>query len=103
MDENAVLTKLIDSFDDFKERLIRIEENVKSIKDVKEEVDALKTKLTQEQESAKAAHKRIDSLEDREKDRANDIKWLKRQWTIGFIGFIFTVLAGVMLIFINYK
>jgi peptidoglycan hydrolase CwlO-like protein len=97
VDENALLSKLADSFDDMKERLIRIEENVKNINSIKEDVEHLKVKLAEEDARSKSAHKRIDTLEASAKERENDIKWLKRQITIGFITFVFTVLAGVIL------
>jgi chromosome segregation ATPase len=101
VDENALLSKLADSFDDMKERLIRIEENVKQINDMKNDVDGLKIKIAEEEARARSAHKRIDTLEANEKERGNDIKWLKRQITIGFIGFIFTVLAGVIVFIVT--
>lgn len=103
MDENAVLTKLIDSFDDFKERLIRIEENVKSINSIKDEVDILKVRSAADQESIKSAHKRIDNLEQSIKDKEKDIKFIKQQIIVGAIMFVFTVLAGVVLFLVTRK
>jgi DNA repair exonuclease SbcCD ATPase subunit len=96
VDENALLSKLADSFDDLKERLIRIEENVKQINVMKDDVDLLKVKIAEEEARSRSAHKRIDTLEATVKERESDIKWLKRQITIGFITFVFTVLAGVI-------
>jgi hypothetical protein len=97
MDDKA-FERLIDSFDDFKERLIRIDENVKAFGSVKEDVDVLKVELAQVKESAKSSHKRMDSMEAKEAEREKDIKWLKRQIIIGFIGFVFTVLGGILLL-----
>jgi hypothetical protein len=97
MDDKA-FERLIDSFDDFKERLIRIDENVKAFGSVKEDVDVLKVELAQAKESTKSAHKRLDAAEAKEIEREKDIKWLKRQIIIGFIGFVFTVLGGILLL-----
>ena len=58
-----VLDKFIESFDDFKERLIRIEENVKDVKNVKGDVEELKIKYVTLESKGNSAHKRIDGLE----------------------------------------
>lgn len=42
-----VLIKLAESFDDFKERLIRIEENVKRISDIQDDVDRMKLSIAE--------------------------------------------------------
>jgi DNA-binding ferritin-like protein len=68
-----LLTKLTESFDDFKERLIRIEENVKSVKDVKEDVDILKLKVASVESKASSAHKRLDTI-DKDVDEIPTIK-----------------------------
>lgn len=97
MDENnRVLERLINSFDDFKERLIRIEENVKGFNSVKEELDTVKVDVAQTKESVKSSHKRMDGYEEKEKTRENDIKWLKRQIIIGGIGLFVTIVGGII-------
>jgi tetrahydromethanopterin S-methyltransferase subunit G len=58
-----VLDKLTDSFDDFKERLIRIEESVKTVNEVKQDVGLMALKLQAVEESVKSAHKRLDTQE----------------------------------------
>lgn len=93
---DQVLAKLIDSFDDFKERLIRIEESVKKVADIQKDVDDLKIKLAEVISSSKSAHKRLDDVAKKEEAKENDIKWLKRAVTTGFIGFFFSVLSGVI-------
>ena len=97
MQENQMIERLINSFDDFKERLIRIEENVKNFNSVIVEVDLLKIKVAQVEESAKSAHKRADTAEKAAEDKNNDIKWLKRQVIGGGIGLVFTILAAIIL------
>jgi predicted nuclease with TOPRIM domain len=87
------LEKLADSFDDFKERLIRIEENVKGVPEIKADVEGLKIQGAQTRESTKQSHKRIDDLEKKNDEREKEVKWLKRQIVIGFITFVFAVLA----------
>lgn len=84
--ENQVLNKLVDSFDDFKERLIRIEERLKVVDDMKDDVNNMKIQLAQVTESAKSAHKRADAME-------NNQTWLWRT-TIGGI-----IAGGVGLLF----
>ena len=101
--DDKVLERLVSSFDDFKERLIRIEENVKGFSSVKEELDQLKIQVAQVSESSKAAHKRTDSMELTLKEKENDIKWLKRQFITSSIGFGFTVLAAIVIAFIKLK
>jgi FtsZ-binding cell division protein ZapB len=59
-----VLDKLTESFDDFKERLIRIEENVRDVKNVKVDVEELKIQQASLKSKADSAHKRIDTLAD---------------------------------------
>jgi hypothetical protein len=91
MVENQVLNKLVDSFDDFKERLIRIEERLKNIDDMKNDVDNLKIGQAQTDASAKSAHKRLDVLE------ANQT-WLWRTVIgaiiVGSLGVLFAALKG---------
>jgi hypothetical protein len=96
LQENQMIERLINSFDDFKERLIRIEENVKNFNSVIVEVDLLKIKVAQVEESAKSAHKRADTAEKAADQKDNDIKWLKRQVMTGAIGLVFTVLAAII-------
>lgn len=83
-----VLDKLTQSFDDFKERLIRIEENVKDVKNVKGDVEELKIKNASLESKANSAHKRLDSME-------NNQTWLWRtvigSIIIGGIGLLFFV------------
>lgn len=99
--ENKFLEKLADSFDDFKERLIRIEENIKGFSSVKDDLDETKIKLAQTIESTKSSHKRIDALEKAAEDREKEVKWVKRQITIGAITFFFTVAGGIILFIIT--
>jgi len=70
-----VLDKLTDSFDDFKERLIRIEESVKTVNEVKQDVGLMALKLQQVEESTKSAHKRLDTME---RDFAKEIDEVKK-------------------------
>lgn len=53
---------MVESFDDFKERLIRIEENVKDVKNVKGDVEELKIKHAALESKSTSAHKRIDAM-----------------------------------------
>lgn len=83
-----VLDKLVESFDDFKERLIRIEENVRDVKSVKSDVEELKIKNASLEGKASSAHKRLDKLE-------NNQTWLWRTVMgaiiVGGIGLLFFV------------
>ncbi|OIJ12647.1 hypothetical protein BKP37_12650 [Anaerobacillus alkalilacustris] len=83
-----VLDKLVESFDDFKERLIRIEENVRDVKSVKSDVEELKIKNASLESKASSAHKRLDKLE-------NNQTWLWRTVMggiiVGGIGLLFFV------------
>jgi hypothetical protein len=63
-ENDGLLARLITSFDDFKERLIRIEENVKDVKSVKTDVEELKIKYAALESSTSSAHKRIDTTAD---------------------------------------
>jgi predicted nucleic acid-binding Zn-ribbon protein len=58
------LDRLIASFDDFRERLTRIEEGIKPINDIKRDVDSLKITVSEVMASTKSSHKRIDDVED---------------------------------------
>jgi tetrahydromethanopterin S-methyltransferase subunit G len=69
-----VLDKLTDSFDDFKERLIRIEESVKTVNEVKQDVGLMALKVQGIEESAKSAHKRLDTLERDVAKRLDDME-----------------------------
>jgi hypothetical protein len=71
-----VLDKLTDSFDDFKERLIRIEESVKTVNEVKQDVGLMAIKLQQVEESTKSAHKRLDTIE---RDVAKELDEIKKE------------------------
>lgn len=71
-----VLDKLTDSFDDFKERLIRIEESVKTVNEVKQDVGLMALKVQAVEESAKSAHKRLDTLE---KDFSKKIEEIEKE------------------------
>lgn len=97
------LEKMADSFDDFKERLIRIEENIKGFSSVKDDLDQTKIKLAQTMESTKSAHKRMDSLEKTSDDREKELKWMKRQIVIGGITFFTSVLAGIVIYVLTIK
>lgn len=101
------LERLAESFDDMKERLIRIEENVKTVQKVQEEVSLLGTKVTNietslttkvanVESSTKSAHKRLDKMEAADKQKADDIRFLKRTAIAGFISFLFSIIAGVI-------
>lgn len=81
-----ILDKLVESFDDFKERLIRIEENVRDVKNVKSDVEELKIKNASLESKANSAHKRLDTLE-------NNQTWLWRT-VVGAI-----ILGGIGLLF----
>lgn len=88
--EQENLTKILDklsvSFDDFKERLIRIEENVKDVKSIKGDVEDLKIKYAALESKSSSAHKRIDDLgNDRILKIENTLTWLSRTVTGGFI------------------
>lgn len=96
-----VLDKLTDSFDDFKERLIRIEENVKDVKSVKVDVEDLKVKNASLTSKADSAHKRIDGLSsERITKLENNQQWLWRTviagLILGGIGLLFLVIQEVI-------
>jgi chromosome segregation ATPase len=95
LNEN-VLTQLVEKFDDLKERLVRIEENVKSIGKVETELDILKLKVAETEASTKSAHKRQDEMQAKLNEKDQDIKWLKRQFIGGSIGVIFAVITFVV-------
>lgn len=61
--ERSALDKLADGFDEFKERLIRIEESVKPIASIKSDVDGLKIESSETSSSTRSAHKRLDTAE----------------------------------------
>lgn len=100
---DQLLDRLANSFDDFKERLIRIEENVKDVPGLKAELDLVKIELSKTKESSKSAHKRLDQMEQRQEQKDQDIKWLKRQIIAGAIGWVFTVLTAVTIIILKLK
>jgi hypothetical protein len=83
-----ILDKLVESFEDFKERLIRIEESVKDVKSVKHDVEQMKIEVAALRSSVSSAHKRIDSHDEGQ-------KWLWRTvggtLIIGGIGLLFFV------------
>lgn len=91
MDQNfiKVLDKLTQSFDDFKERLIRIEENVKDVKHVKGDVEELKVKNASLESKANSAHKRLDKLE-------NNQTWLWRTVIAAVIGLLFYIIQSII-------
>lgn len=90
--ENQVLNKMVDSFEDFKERLIRIEENVKDIKNVKTDVENIKIQMASLESKAASAHKRLDSMEGGQ-------TWMWRTviggFILGAIGLIFKFKGGI--------
>lgn len=61
--DNHMLTRLVDGFDEVKQTLTRVEENVKPIADIKRDVDLLKISMSEVVSSSKSAHKRIDDVE----------------------------------------
>ena len=114
--ENHMLARLVDGFDEFRERLTRIEESVKPIADIKKDVDALKVNQTSVEASTKSAHKRIDTIEkedftrqlselkntiepivENEQEKKRDIKFLKNAVISSLIGMFFTVISGLIL------
>jgi len=99
--DDKILEKLVDTFDEFKEMVIRIDENVKGLTALKSDMDIAKVDIAQTKESTKSAHKRIDSMEKAFEEKEKDIKWLKRQIVIGGITFFFTVLGGIVLFVIT--
>lgn len=86
---NLLLDRLINGFDDFKERLIRIEENVKEVKSVKGDVEELKIQVASVISSTSSAHKRLDKHE-------SNMTWLNRTvvggFLLGLIGLLFFVI-----------
>ena len=96
MDNSNFLEKLADSFDDLKERLIRIEENVKDVPGIRADVDKLKVDIAQNREATKSGHKRIDAMEKAAEEKEKEIKWLKRQIIVGGITFFFTVAGSII-------
>lgn len=89
-----VLDKLSVSFEDFKERLIRIEENVKDVKGIKGDVEDLKIKYAALESKTSSAHKRVDDLgTDRISKIENTLTWLSRTVVGGII------LGGIGLMF----
>lgn len=89
MSDNAqLLDKLSNALDDVKERLIRIEENVKDVKNIKTDVEELKVKYASMDAKASSAHKRLDNVE-------NNQTWLWRTviggLIAGAIGLLFFV------------
>jgi chromosome segregation ATPase len=103
MENEKWLEKLLDKFDSFSEKLIRIEESVKDLPGLKIEMDQMKIEIAQVKESSKSAHKRADTLEHQQKQKDDDIKWLKRQIMTGAIGWVFTVLAAVTIVIFKLK
>lgn len=61
--ENQMMERLINNFDEFRERLTRIEEGIKPIGDIKKDVDTLKISVSEISASTKSAHKRLDALD----------------------------------------
>ena len=115
--EIHMLARLADGFDEFRERLTRIEESVKPIADIKKDVDALKANQTSVEASTKSAHKRIDAIEkegfarqlselknaikpivENEQEKKRDIKFLKNAVIGSLIGMFFTVIGGLILV-----
>ena len=62
-ENNTLLERLFHNFDDFKERLIRIEEGVKDVSQLKVDVGEMKVQQSKIDESTKSSHKRLDDLE----------------------------------------
>jgi len=60
---DQLLSKLMDTLDEVRERVIRIDENQKDFKDIKVDVGNLKVSHAQVDASVKSAHKRIDDVE----------------------------------------
>lgn len=94
-----VLDKLVDSFDDFKERLIRIEENLKDVKNVKNDVEDLKIQLASLNSKTSSAHERIDTTEKEQNARIEKIEGhlTKAVWTV--LSFVILGVLGAVLVF----
>lgn len=92
-----MVERFFEGFDDMKERLIRIEENVKTIQEVQKEMTLLGSKVSENASSVKSAHKRLDKMEAEDKQKVDDIRFLKRTAIGGAISLLVTVLAGVIL------
>lgn len=67
MAENQI-DRLLAGFDDFRERLARIEEGIKPITDIKKDVDQVKITISEIGASAKSAHKRLDDFDEEMKE-----------------------------------
>lgn len=97
-----VLDKLADSFDDVKERLIRIEENVKDVKEVKSNVEQLNVKFASLASKTDSAHKRIDEVADKVPEHGEErIKRLEtnQRWVATIIiGAVILAVVGLVLI-----
>lgn len=97
-----VLDKLAESFDDFKERLIRIEENIKDVKHVKTDVEELKIKYAALESKTNSAHKRVDGIAEKVPEHAEErIKRLEanQRWVAtAIIGAVIIAVMGLVLI-----
>lgn len=91
---NILLDRLINGFDDFKERLIRIEENVKEVKSVKGDVEELKIKFAAVEASTSSSHKRLDKHD-------SNLTWLTRTVIGGMITGVIALLFFVVQAFIK--
>ena len=63
MPEQSGNSRLIETLDDLRERMVRIEEGIKPITDIKKDVDLLKISVSEVVASSSSAHKRIDRME----------------------------------------
>lgn len=94
--DNLWLQKLVEGFDDVKERLIRIEEQVKDVRKMQEEISLLGSEVSAVKQSARSAHKRLDKMEEADKQKVDDIRFLKRAAITGAISVLGAVLTAVI-------
>lgn len=88
--------KALDGLDDVKERLIRIEEQVKDVRKMQEDLSVLGTEVAAVKQSARSAHKRLDKMEEADKQKVDDIRFLKRAAITGAISVLGAVLTAVI-------
>jgi cytolysin (calcineurin-like family phosphatase) len=96
MMEQQILTKLTDTMDDIKERVIRIEEGLKDVHALKTDVNDLKVSVAKVGESDKSSHKRIDALEKQQEDKEKEMKDLKKLVYGGLISLCVLVIGAVI-------
>lgn len=62
MPDHSGNNRLLATLDDLRERMVRIEEGIKPIADIKKDVDTLKLTTSDIAASTKSAHKRLDDF-----------------------------------------